>query len=134
MQEDLNAQTLVVETKQVECIAMLEEISKNTADASEKTEAANVMEAELNVMVVQIAQDKVVAEAKLAAALQDNMEQALLFRTIATVVDNLHVDSVDDWRWQGPLPGFAALAEQLGAPKLAERANRLAQKTQTPAE
>lgn len=72
--------------------------------------------------------------AKLAAALQDSMEQALLFRTIATVVDNLHVDSVDDWRWQGPLPGFAALAEQLGAPKLAERANRLAQKTQTPAE
>ena len=72
--------------------------------------------------------------AKLAAALQDSMEEALLFRTIATVVDNLHVDSVDDWRWQGPLPGFAALAEQLGAPKLAERANRLAQKTQTPAE
>ena len=71
---------------------------------------------------------------KLAAALQANMEQALLFRTIATVVDNLDVDKVDDWRWQGPLPGFAAMAEQLGAPKLAERASRLAQKTQTPAE
>ena len=72
--------------------------------------------------------------AKLAAALQENMEQALLFRTIATVVDNLDVDMVDDWRWQGPLPGFAAMAEQLGAPKLAERASRLAKKTQTPAE
>jgi dynein heavy chain len=69
MQEDLNAQSIIVEAKTVECGAMLDEISKNTIDANEKTEAANVMEAELNVLVAQIAQDKVVAEAKLAAAL-----------------------------------------------------------------
>ncbi len=72
---------------------------------------------------------------KLAASLQSNLELALLFRRIATVVTDIDVGTVNDWRWRGPLEGFEALAEQLGAPQLVSRAQKLAaRKTQTPVE
>jgi 5'-3' exonuclease len=63
---------------------------------------------------------------KLAATLTDNLELAVLFRLIATVDTSVDVGTVDDWRWTGPTPEFAAVAERLGAPALAERAARLA--------
>lgn len=72
---------------------------------------------------------------KLAATLRADLDAALLFRRIATVVTDIDVGAVDDWRWRGPLDGFAAFAEQLGANQLVERAHKLAtRKTQTPAD
>jgi len=63
---------------------------------------------------------------KLAATLDENRELALLFRLIATVVTDIPVGVVDDWEWEGPTPGFAAVAAALGSPELAARAERLA--------
>ncbi|MCU1401203.1 MAG: putative 5-3 exonuclease [Acidimicrobiales bacterium] len=63
---------------------------------------------------------------KLAATLREHLEEALLFREIATVVTDLDVGGVDDWRWQGPTAEFASFATDLGAPQLADRAERLA--------
>ena len=63
---------------------------------------------------------------RLATTLREQMDLALLFRHVATVVCDVPVGAVDDWRWAGPRPGFAAMAQRLGAPGLAERAERLA--------
>ncbi|MFM2076339.1 MAG: hypothetical protein RJA49_229, partial [Actinomycetota bacterium] len=63
---------------------------------------------------------------KLSRTLQDDFELALLFKVIATVALDVPVGAVDDWRWRGPTPGFRALMEGLGAPQLADRAERLA--------
>ncbi len=68
---------------------------------------------------------------KLARTLQDQMADALLFRTIATVALDVPVGVVDDWRWQGPTGEFAAVAARLGAPELAGRAKRLAETLDT---
>ena len=69
---------------------------------------------------------------RLAAALQAQMHDALLFRLIATVVTDIDVGVVDDWRWRGPTREFAEFASAIGAPQLHERALRLVEKTQTP--
>lgn len=66
---------------------------------------------------------------KLAVTLRDQLDLALLFRRIATIETDVEVGAVDDWRWTGPTEGFAALADRLGAPHLAERAALLAQRT-----
>jgi len=65
---------------------------------------------------------------KLARTLSDQMADALLFRTIATVALDVPVGTVDDWRWQGPTAEFAAVAAKLGAPDLASRATRIAER------
>lgn len=65
---------------------------------------------------------------KLCTTLQTQMSDALLFKRIATVVTDLDVGRVDEWYWKGPTPGFRALVEGLGAPQLADRAERLAQR------
>jgi len=66
--------------------------------------------------------------AKLSATLRDQIDDALLFRTIATVDTDIDVGSVDDWRWTGPRADFDAVAEEIGSPDLAHRARRLAAK------
>ena len=63
---------------------------------------------------------------KLAATLRDQYDAALLFRHIATVVTDIAVGAVDDWRWRGPTQEFASFAADLRAPQLADRAKRLA--------
>lgn len=63
---------------------------------------------------------------KLATTLREQRDAALLFRRIATVVRDVPVGVVDDWRWAGPEQGFADVCAELGAPALAERAERLA--------
>lgn len=65
---------------------------------------------------------------KLARTLQDQMAEALLFKVIATVALDVPVGTVDEWRWQGPTPGFRAMVEAIGAPQLADKAERLAKK------
>ncbi len=64
--------------------------------------------------------------AKLSATLQAQLDDALLFRTIATVVTDIDVGTVDDWRWTGPTAELATVADELGAPELLTEAERLA--------
>jgi 5'-3' exonuclease len=65
--------------------------------------------------------------AKLARALQDHLDEALLFRTLATLQADAPVSpSVDDMAWRGPRPGFAEVAARLDAEHLVERVHRLA--------
>lgn len=68
---------------------------------------------------------------KLATTLRENLELAVLFRHIATVVSDpavIDVGTVDSWRWTGPTDEFADVARRLEAPELVDRANRLAAK------
>ena len=65
--------------------------------------------------------------AKLAMTLQDRMDDALLFRTLATLQPDAPISaSVDELAWNGPTDGFAAFAESIDAADLATRADRLA--------
>lgn len=70
---------------------------------------------------------------RLASVLRDQRELAMLFRRLASIgpgtgVAVPEVGVVDDWRWTGPQPGFAAVAEQLGASHLVRRADDLARR------
>jgi 5'-3' exonuclease len=65
--------------------------------------------------------------AKLAATLQAQLSDALLFRRIATVDrDAPTISSVDELHWTGPRDDFAAACARIDAPHYLERANRLA--------
>jgi 5'-3' exonuclease len=64
--------------------------------------------------------------AKLAAQLRGDFELALLFRRIATIETDVTVGAVDDWRWAGPTERFVDVADQIGAPALAQRAKAIA--------
>jgi len=65
--------------------------------------------------------------ARLAATLAERREEALLFRTLATLRRDapIHAD-VDALSWTGPRPDFRAWSARLGTPSLHERASRLA--------
>jgi 5'-3' exonuclease len=62
---------------------------------------------------------------KLAGTLVDQRANAMLFRELATLVDDCVTLDVDDLRWRGPRPDFAAVAAGLDVPELAERAARI---------
>lgn len=67
--------------------------------------------------------------AKLAATLADQLDQALLFRRIATVeVDAPVGTSVDEIEWRGPTSDLLAICEDIDGVGLAERAVRLAER------
>jgi len=59
---------------------------------------------------------------RLAATLVGRREEAMLFRTLATLRTDAPVGRVDDWEWTGPRSDFAATAARLGDPRLADRA------------
>ncbi len=60
--------------------------------------------------------------AKLAASLRDHFDDALLFRTLATLRTDAKVfDDLDELLWRGPTKDFAPLCERLGVPELAEK-------------
>lgn len=65
---------------------------------------------------------------RLAASLRENLDDALLFRTIATVVtdvgDDLDIGGVDEWEWRGASASLASTADLLGMDDLVERADR----------
>ena len=67
---------------------------------------------------------------RLAAVLAERMDEALLFRDLATLRTDADVGSVDDMRWRGPAPELAAVCDLLNADALANRygavADRLA--------
>jgi 5'-3' exonuclease len=66
--------------------------------------------------------------AKLAATLRDHRADALLFKTVATVVtdvsDDVRIGTVDDWEWRGPSRELQRFAGELGMTDLVERAER----------
>lgn len=65
--------------------------------------------------------------AKLAQTLADNMEDALLFKTLATLaLDAPTVDNVDELRWAGPTSDLEAFAASIDAPDLVIKAAKLA--------
>jgi hypothetical protein len=60
--------------------------------------------------------------------LQEQMELAMLFRKIATVViDAPTFTTIDELRWAGPRDDFAEVAARIDAPRLVERAAKLTQ-------
>ena len=65
---------------------------------------------------------------KLAATLATNREVAMLFKKIATVVDDVDDDVrigvVEDWRWKGPTSALGSVADELGNKQINERAER----------
>ncbi len=69
------------------------------------------------------------AAEKLARTLHSDFELALLFRRIATIETEVAVGTVDDWHWKGPTDEFAVIAEHIGAPSLAARAQRLLERS-----
>lgn len=63
---------------------------------------------------------------KLAATLVERMDEALLFKDLATLrTDAPTVESVDEMRWTGPTDDLVRLAEFVDAPDLVERTGRL---------
>ena len=62
---------------------------------------------------------------KLAKTLRENREQAALFRTLATLVQDVPVGSVDSWKWTGATPEFADLLKEFDATHLLDRLERL---------
>ncbi|HEU5304617.1 MAG TPA: 5'-3' exonuclease H3TH domain-containing protein [Gemmatimonadales bacterium] len=59
--------------------------------------------------------------------LGDQLDRALLFKTLATLrSDAALFQAVDELRWRGPAEGFARWAERLGDARLLERCNKLA--------
>ncbi len=65
--------------------------------------------------------------ARLAASLAEGFEDAVLFRTLATLRDDAPVSrSVDEMVWRAPRPELAPVARRLEAPDVVERAERLA--------
>jgi 5'-3' exonuclease len=65
---------------------------------------------------------------KLSATLKAGLQVVDLFKDLATLRTDADVGYVDDWVWRGPSPAFASWCERFGAPKLHERAGRLAVK------
>ncbi len=66
--------------------------------------------------------------AKLADTLAENMDDALLFRRIATLdLDAPTITNVDELRWTGPTAELAAIAKRFDAPDLITRTAALAE-------
>lgn len=67
--------------------------------------------------------------AKLCATLRENLDDARLFKTIATVVrdvaDDVDLGRVDDWEWRGPSRDVSSVAREIDMADLPERCDRL---------
>lgn len=72
---------------------------------------------------------KVRGAARLAETLRERWEDALLFRTLATLRTDTPAVRVPDLAYRGPTARFEALAEGWRRPKLAERARAIAAKS-----
>ncbi|MGD0321061.1 MAG: 5'-3' exonuclease H3TH domain-containing protein [Acidimicrobiales bacterium] len=67
---------------------------------------------------------------RLASRLVADRELVLLFRDLATLrVERSLLAGTHKLQWRGPMPGFAQVCEELGAPALAERAGSLPRRT-----
>ena len=64
---------------------------------------------------------------RLAATLRDELENALLFRRIATLELDSITTTLSDLEWTGPTEALVAMSDRLDAPGLLERAVKLAE-------
>jgi 5'-3' exonuclease len=65
---------------------------------------------------------------RLAGALREGMDDAILYRKLATLREDAELfEDVDELRWLGPRPELESLAERLGTRSLYPEALRLAQ-------
>jgi 5'-3' exonuclease len=63
---------------------------------------------------------------RLSKVLFEQWDDALLYRTLATLVDDVPVfGSIDDLQWRGPTPAFAPFCDKLRGPELAARAGKI---------
>jgi len=68
--------------------------------------------------------------AKLSDTLEQRRDDALLFRRIATLVRDVpDLGGVDDWEWSGPSEAFEEICDYLEAPRLVDRARRIAERS-----
>lgn len=65
---------------------------------------------------------------RLARTLAAGREEALLFRTLATLRTDCEVGTVDSWRWTGPTHALPAMADRLDQPDLVRRIDALARR------
>jgi 5'-3' exonuclease len=63
--------------------------------------------------------------AKLATTLRDDLALALLFKQLATLITDVDVGTVDDWRWAGPTDELPSWCERLDAPDVLAKVGRL---------
>jgi len=68
---------------------------------------------------------KVRGAEKLATTLRENQKDAALFKTLATLVQDVPVGTVDSWKWAGETPAFDGLLIKFGATHLRDRLARL---------
>ena len=64
---------------------------------------------------------------KLATTLRTQRKDAELFRTLATLVQDVPVGLVDSWKWSGVKSDFTGMLEKLGATHLLDRVKTLSQ-------
>ena len=62
----------------------------------------------------------------LVSRLAAQLDEALLFKRLATLVSDCTVGTVDEWLWTGPTDAFDAVCERLDAPDFPKRAAKLA--------
>ena len=62
---------------------------------------------------------------KLAMTLRTQRKDAELFRTLATLVQDVPVGSVDSWKWSSVKPELAGMLEKFGATHLLDRLERV---------
>lgn len=71
--------------------------------------------------------------ARLATALREAWDHAILFRDLATLrTDAITIESTEALRWRGPRDDFGAWAERLGIPDLHRQAAALAEERRAP--
>jgi len=58
---------------------------------------------------------------KLATTLRQNRGDAQLFKTLATLVHDVEVGEITDWKWNGPTERFEAVCKQLSCEQLLKR-------------
>jgi len=61
---------------------------------------------------------------KLATTLRANRENAQLFKTLATLVQDVEVGEITDWKWTGPTDRFEAVCKQLNCEHLLKKVQR----------
>jgi hypothetical protein len=64
----------------------------------------------------------------LAGVLAERMEEALLFRDLATLRTDADVGTVDAMRWRGPRPELAEICERLDSDALLRRYEKVAER------
>jgi 5'-3' exonuclease len=62
---------------------------------------------------------------KLATTLRTNRAEAQLFKTLATLVQDVEVGEIADWKWNGPTMEFAEICKRLNGEHLLRKLHLL---------